>query len=62
MSTGLDDFPLLRSVNLPGELRALPENRLPAMCTELREYLIERGLQRFMTLQMSDVPRPFVAG
>ncbi|HET7808967.1 MAG TPA: 1-deoxy-D-xylulose-5-phosphate synthase [Steroidobacteraceae bacterium] len=40
MSTGLDDFPLLRSVNLPGDLRALPENRLPAVCAELREYLI----------------------
>jgi len=40
MSTGLDDFPLLSSVNLPGELRALPENRLSTVCAELREYLI----------------------
>ena len=40
MPTGLQDFPLLRSANLPAELRALPENRLGEMCTQLREYLI----------------------
>jgi len=40
MSIGLEDFPLLRSVNLPAELRAQPENRLGAVCEELREYLI----------------------
>ncbi len=40
MPTGLEDFPLLRSANLPAELRALPENRLGEMCSELREYLI----------------------
>jgi 1-deoxy-D-xylulose-5-phosphate synthase len=40
MPTGLEDFPLLRSANLPAELRALPENRLGEMCAELREYLI----------------------
>jgi 1-deoxy-D-xylulose-5-phosphate synthase len=40
MSTGLEDFPLLRSVNLPADLRAQPENRLGAVCGELREYLI----------------------
>src|SRR5688572_10467502 len=40
MSTGLEDFPLLRSANLPAELRALPENRLAEVCAELREYLI----------------------
>src|SRR5262245_5800156 len=40
MTTGLEDFPLLRSVNLPAELRAQPENRLGQVCTELREYLI----------------------
>ena len=40
MSIGLEDFPLLRSVNLPAELRAQPENRLGAVCDELREYLI----------------------
>ena len=40
MSTGLEDFPLLRSVNLPADLRAQPENRLGELCGELREYLI----------------------
>ena len=40
MSTGLEDFPLLRSVNLPADLRAQPENRLGELCAELREYLI----------------------
>ncbi len=40
MPIGLEDFPLLRSANLPPELRALPENRLVEVCAELREYLI----------------------
>jgi 1-deoxy-D-xylulose-5-phosphate synthase len=40
MSIGLEDFPLLRSVNLPPDLRSLPENKLGAICDELREYLI----------------------
>jgi 1-deoxy-D-xylulose-5-phosphate synthase len=40
MPIGLEDFPLLRTANLPAELRALPENRLGEVCTELREYLI----------------------
>jgi len=40
MSTGLEDFPLLRSVNLPADLRAIPEERLGEFCKELREYLI----------------------
>jgi 1-deoxy-D-xylulose-5-phosphate synthase len=40
MSTGPEDFPLLRTVNLPAELRALPENRLAELCSELRDYLI----------------------
>src|SRR4051812_42363052 len=40
MSTGPEDFPLLRAVNLPADLRALPENRLGEVCTELRDYLI----------------------
>ena len=38
MSIGLEDFPLLRSVNLPADLRAQPENRLGEVCAELREY------------------------
>jgi 1-deoxy-D-xylulose-5-phosphate synthase len=40
MPIGLEDFLLLRSANLPPELRALPENRLDELCAELREYLI----------------------
>src|SRR3954468_484473 len=40
MSISLEDFPLLRSVNLPADLRAQPEARLAEVCTELREYLI----------------------
>src|SRR5690349_10097587 len=40
MSIGLEDFPLLRSVNLPVDLRAHPEAHLGELCAELREYLI----------------------
>ena len=40
MSIGLEDFPLLRSVNLPADLRAQPESRLGELCTQLREFLI----------------------
>jgi 1-deoxy-D-xylulose-5-phosphate synthase len=40
MPIGLEDFPLLRSINLPADLRAQPENRLGEICGELREYLI----------------------
>ncbi len=40
MTMGLDDFPLLRSINLPADLRAQPENRLGEICAELREFLI----------------------
>src|ERR1700741_5261504 len=35
-----EPFPLLKSINLPGELRAHPENRLGEVCAELRKYLI----------------------
>src|SRR6186713_2146628 len=40
MPIGLEDFPLLRSVNLPADLRSQPENKLGAICDELRAYLI----------------------
>jgi 1-deoxy-D-xylulose-5-phosphate synthase len=40
MSIGLEDFPLLRSVNLPADLRAQPESRLGEICAQLREFLI----------------------
>jgi 1-deoxy-D-xylulose-5-phosphate synthase len=40
MPIGLEDFPLLRSINLPADLRAQPESRLGEICSQLREYLI----------------------
>src|SRR5262245_52509272 len=40
MSMGPEDFPLLRSVNLPAELRNLPDAKRGEFCAELREYLI----------------------
>src|SRR4051812_10487368 len=40
MPIGLEDFPLLRLIDLPADLRAQPENRLGEVCAELREYLI----------------------
>lgn len=40
MSKVSESFPLLRSVNVPAELRAQPENQLGEFCKELREFLI----------------------
>ena len=34
-------FPLLQSINEPADLRLLPESQLPALCKELREYVID---------------------
>ena len=31
---------LLDKINSPSDLRALPENELPALCAEIREFLI----------------------
>ena len=36
-----DKYPLLGKINSPADLRALPENRLPQVCKELREFIIE---------------------
>ncbi len=33
-------LPLLQAINLPSDLRALPEGRLEDLCTQLRDYLI----------------------
>ena len=44
-------FPLLRSVNLPADLRAQPENRLGEVCDELREYLIQQRRHARRTLR-----------
>jgi 1-deoxy-D-xylulose-5-phosphate synthase len=40
MSKVPDDFALLRTLNVPAELRAQPETRLAEVCAELRQYLI----------------------
>jgi 1-deoxy-D-xylulose-5-phosphate synthase len=40
MSQAPDGFPLLRTLNVPADLRAQPENRLAGVCDELRQYLI----------------------
>ncbi len=40
MSKVSEGFPLLRSVNVPADLRAQPESRLGEVCKELREFLI----------------------
>jgi 1-deoxy-D-xylulose-5-phosphate synthase len=40
MSTDQNRFALLRSINLPADLRAHPENRLGEICAELRQFLI----------------------
>lgn len=34
-------FPLLDSIQDPADLRKLPEDQLPALCSEIRQYLIE---------------------
>ena len=34
-------FPLLQSIDAPAELRLLTESQLPALCNELREYVID---------------------
>jgi 1-deoxy-D-xylulose-5-phosphate synthase len=40
MSQAPDAFPLLRTLNVPADLRAQPESRLHEVCDELRQYLI----------------------
>ena len=34
-------YPLLEKINSPADLRALPENQLPQVCKELRDFIIE---------------------
>lgn len=36
-----DKYPLLGKINSPADLRALPEELLPQVCKELREFIIE---------------------
>ena len=40
MSLNIADYPTLALANLPDELRSLPQDRLPALCAELRAYLL----------------------
>ncbi|MGP7733473.1 1-deoxy-D-xylulose-5-phosphate synthase [Oceanimonas smirnovii] len=40
MSLNIADYPTLALANLPEELRSLPQERLPALCEELRSYLL----------------------
>ncbi|GAA3536875.1 1-deoxy-D-xylulose-5-phosphate synthase [Zobellella aerophila] len=40
MSLNIADYPNLALANVPEELRSLPQDRLPALCRELRSYLL----------------------
>ncbi|MGO1246166.1 MAG: 1-deoxy-D-xylulose-5-phosphate synthase [Oceanisphaera sp.] len=40
MSLNIADYPTLALANLPDELRSLPQDRLPLLCSELRAYLL----------------------
>ncbi|MGL5226497.1 MAG: 1-deoxy-D-xylulose-5-phosphate synthase, partial [Aeromonas sp.] len=40
MSVDISNFPNLALADTPIELRSLPKDRLPVLCTELREYLL----------------------
>jgi 1-deoxy-D-xylulose-5-phosphate synthase len=41
MSVALDNYPLLAAIASPSDLRRLPVGELPAVATELREFLIQ---------------------
>jgi len=41
MSEGLDKYPLLAGIATPADLRRLPAGKLPALASELREFLIQ---------------------
>ena len=41
MSVDISDFPNLALADTPVELRSLPKERLPILCEELREYLLD---------------------
>lgn len=40
MALDINDYPLLAKANLPEQLRALPQEKLPALSDELRSYLL----------------------
>ena len=41
MSTALENYPLLATISSPAELRRLSLEKLPELCRELREFLIQ---------------------
>ena len=40
MPLDLKDYPLLANINYPGDLRLLNKQKLPALCKELRQFLL----------------------
>lgn len=40
MSLDINDYPLLAKADLPPELRQIPQEQLPRVCHELRDYLL----------------------
>ena len=41
MALDINDYPLLAQANLPEQLRLIPQDKLPALSTELRNYLLQ---------------------
>lgn len=41
MATNADRYPLLSGIESPADLRAMPESDLPAVCEEIRRFLID---------------------
>jgi 1-deoxy-D-xylulose-5-phosphate synthase len=41
MAPNISQFPLLQHADLPADLRQLPQEQLPQLCDELREYLLQ---------------------
>lgn len=41
MAPNISQFPLLQQADLPADLRQLPQDQLPQLCNELREYLLQ---------------------
>lgn len=37
----MERYPILMRINSPADLRALPEKQLPALCAEIRDFLIQ---------------------
>ena len=37
-------YPLLERINAPGEIKNLPADEMPALCEEIRQFLIKSCL------------------